>query len=218
MGGVGSGGFHGLSCAPTCESAHSIDLAYLRRNGFLSPGYFTSLTWSRCGQRTGSIDIIAKHDGIRLGYHVTDRHGERITVDGFVPFAYTATCFGGRRQWLTCLKCGRRCRKIYGGRYFRCRQCHGLVHATREPAYQRSLDRAEEMRKRLGAEWGRAFEGAPLPPKPPRMRWAAYRRLEAQYQELQSRWRVGVISPEKAAGWSIRVGDCDNLRPTVLAH
>jgi hypothetical protein len=177
MGGVGSGGFHGFSCAPTCESAHSIDLAYLRRHGFLSPGHFTSLTWSRCGQRTGSIDIIAKHDGIRLGYGVTDRHGERITVDEFVPFAYTATCFGGRR----------------GGRYFRCRQCHGLVHAsTREPAYQRALDRAEGMRKRLGAEWGSAFEGAPLPPKPPRMRWVTYRRLEAQYEEQQNRWAVGV--------------------------
>jgi DNA-directed RNA polymerase subunit RPC12/RpoP len=193
MGGVGSGGFPGFSCAPTCESAHSIDLAYLRRHGFLSPGRFTSLTWSRRGQRTGSIDIITRHDGIRLGYHVTDRHGERITVDEFVPFAYTATCFGGRRQWLTCLKCGRRCRKIYGGRYFRCRQCHGLVHAsTREPAYQRALDRAEGMRKRLGAEWGSAFEGAPLPPKPPRMRWVTYRRLEAQYEEQQNRWAVGV--------------------------
>jgi hypothetical protein len=27
MGGVGSGGFHGFSCAPTCESAHSISAA-----------------------------------------------------------------------------------------------------------------------------------------------------------------------------------------------
>jgi DNA-directed RNA polymerase subunit RPC12/RpoP len=109
--------------------------------------------------------------------------------------AYTATRFGGRRMWLTCLKCSRRCRKIYGGRYFRCRQCHGLVHAsTREPGYQRALDRAEGMRKRLGAEWGSAFEGAPLPPKPPRMRWATYHRLEAQYEEQQNRWAVGVKS------------------------
>jgi hypothetical protein len=50
----------------------------------------------------------------------------------------------------------------------------------REPAYQRALDRAEGMLKRLGgAEWGSAFEGAPLPPKPPRMRWATYRLPEA---------------------------------------
>jgi hypothetical protein len=196
MGGAGSGGFHGLSCAPTCESAHSIDLAYLRRHGLLSPGHFTSLTWSRRGQRTGAIDIITKHDGIRLGYHVTDRHGERIAVNELVPFAYTATRFGGRRKWLTCLKCGRPCRKIYGGRYFRCRQCHGLVHAsTREPAYQRAIDRAERLRKRLGAaDWSCAFDGAPLPPKPPRMRWLTYRRLEALYEELQNRCAAGVMS------------------------
>jgi hypothetical protein len=29
----------GLSCALTCESTHSIDLANLRRRGFLSPGH-----------------------------------------------------------------------------------------------------------------------------------------------------------------------------------
>jgi DNA-directed RNA polymerase subunit RPC12/RpoP len=118
--------------------------------------------------------------------------------------AYTATRFGGRRQWLTCLKCGRRCRKIYGGRYFRCRQCHGLVHAsTREPAYQRALDRAEGMRKRLGAEWGSAFEGAPLPPKPPRMRWVTYRRLEAQYEEQQNRWAWA--SRDASVSWRDRL-------------
>jgi hypothetical protein len=72
-------------------------------------------------------------------------------VHELVPFAYTATRFGGRRQWLTCLKCNRRCRKIYDRRHFRCRQCQGLVHAsTREPPYHRALDRAERLRKRLG--------------------------------------------------------------------
>jgi hypothetical protein len=34
-----------------------------------------------------------------------------------VTFAYTPTRFGGQRQWFRCLKCHRRCRKIYGGRY-----------------------------------------------------------------------------------------------------
>ena len=51
---------------------------------------------------------------------------ESYNVDELVPFAYTPTRFGGRRQWLRCLKCGRGCRKIYGGRWFRCLQCHGL--------------------------------------------------------------------------------------------
>jgi hypothetical protein len=59
----------------------------------------------------------------------------------------------------------------------------------------RAIDRAERLRKRLGgADWSCAFDGAPLPPKPPRMRWKTYRRLEAQYEELQSRGIVGALS------------------------
>jgi hypothetical protein len=158
-------------------------------------GHYASLAWSRGGERTGSINVLAETNSIRLVYRVTDRHGERIEVNELVPFAYTATRFGGWRQWLTCLKCDRRCRKIYGGRYFRCQQCHGLVHtSTRESTYQTAIDRAEKLRKRLDrADPGSAFEGDPLPPKPPRMRWATYRRLEAQYEQLQSRWIGGAL-------------------------
>jgi hypothetical protein len=45
-------------------------------------------------------------------------------------------------------------------------------------------------RKRLG---GTAFDGDELPPKPPHMHWRTYHRLEAQYEELQSRWLVGAL-------------------------
>jgi hypothetical protein len=65
--------------------------------------------------------VLAEADGIRLMYSVTGQDGVRIEFNELVPFAYTATRFGGRRQWLTCLKCNRRCRKIYDRRHFRCR-------------------------------------------------------------------------------------------------
>ena len=45
MGGFGSGG-HNARGAATCESCHSIDLAWLRRRGMLQPGRYSSLTWS----------------------------------------------------------------------------------------------------------------------------------------------------------------------------
>jgi hypothetical protein len=134
--------------------------------------------------------VKAEADGIRLVYRVTNRYGVRIEVNELVPFAYTATRFGGRRQWLTCLKCRRHCRKLYGGQYFRCRQCHGLVHeSTREPAYQRALDQADRLWKRLGGTG--CAEADELPPKPPHMHWRTYRRLEAKYDELVNRWAVG---------------------------
>jgi hypothetical protein len=77
----------------------------------LKPGPH-SLVWSWQGKRTGSISIVAQRNGLHLLYWVTGSNGERSSINEFVPFAYTPTRFGGRRQWLMCLKCGRRCRKF----------------------------------------------------------------------------------------------------------
>jgi hypothetical protein len=195
MGGYGSGRWGFASGRPTCESHCSIDLAYLRRHGLLKPGRSSTMSWSRGGQRTGSISLVAQQDGVRLVYSARGRDGGAVAVNEFVPFVYTPTRFGGRRQWLQCLKCGRGCRKVFGGRYFRCRQCHRLVYAsTREPAYQRAIDRADKLRKRLGDRWGSAFDQDEFPPKPPRMRWATYQRLEAGYDDLQHRWVAGAMA------------------------
>lgn len=123
------------------------------------------------------------------------RKGDRTRADDFVPFSYTPTRFGGRRQWLTCVKCGRHCRRIFGGRYFRCRQYHGLTYASQnETVAQRATDCADKIPNRLHdmckstnrARWE-------LPPKPSRMRWRAYMRLRRQYDELRGRWVAGVM-------------------------
>ena len=62
MGGFGSGGRNATGAA-TCESCHSIDLAWLRRRGMLQLGRYSPLTWSLAGEQTGSIMLIAQHDG-----------------------------------------------------------------------------------------------------------------------------------------------------------
>ena len=79
MGGFGSGGRNATGAA-TCESYHSIDLAWLRRQGMLTPGRFSTVTWSRGGEETGSIGLVAQQDGVRLKYQTKDRDwlaGER---------------------------------------------------------------------------------------------------------------------------------------------
>jgi hypothetical protein len=142
------------------------------------------------GQR--SITVTAEANGLRFAYRITNHHGVRIEVNELVPFAYSATCFGGQRQWLTCLKCRRRCRKLYGGCYFLCRQCHGLVHESkREPAYQRALDKADKLWKRFGGT-GSAMDSDKLPPRPKHMHRRIHDRLVAKYEELVNRWAVGV--------------------------
>src|SRR5688572_4235134 len=108
MGGLGSG--RPSSGAPTCEGCLGIDLAWLRRRGMLQLGRRSTVT-----EQTGSITLAAQSDGVRLIYRTTDRDGAPVDVSELVPFTYTPSMFGGQRQWLRCLKCGRGCRTIYGG-------------------------------------------------------------------------------------------------------
>jgi hypothetical protein len=194
MGGFGSGR-HSNSSTPSCESMHSIDLASLRRRGMLEPGRISTVTWSVRGERMGEISLIAQENGVRLLYHITGRDGAKTSIDEIVSFAYTATMFDGRRQWLLCRKCGRRCRVIYGGRYFRCRQCHGLTYASRnESPAQRAMHRADRIANRLHDMWkGTMKAKVEFPPKPSRMRWRTYMRLKLQYDELRGRWLAGVM-------------------------
>ena len=167
----------------------------------LRPGRRSAVTWSRSGEQTGSITLAAQTDGVRLIYRTTDRDGAPVDVSELVPFTYTPTMFGGQRQWLRCLKCGRGCRKIYGGRYFRCRLCYRLRYASQGESRrdQRALDRARKIAKRLHDRWGGATEEEyDFPPKPPRMRWATYNRLLEQYDELENaadaRWAVRIMT------------------------
>jgi len=71
--------------------------------------------------------------------------------------------------------------EIFGGHYFRCRLCYRLRYASQsERSDQRALDQADKIAKRLHDKWSGATEDEyDFPPKPPRMRWATYNRLEA---------------------------------------
>src|SRR5262249_45826135 len=148
------------------------------------------------GEPFGSISLVTQGNGVRLLYWVTGSNGERSSVDELVPFCYTASRFGGRRRWFMCLKCGRRCRRIFGGRRFRCRQCYGLKYASRNMnATQRAMHRADRIASRLHDMWKGSMKArCEFPPKPPRMRWATYQRLEQQYKRLQNRWGVTVMA------------------------
>jgi hypothetical protein len=166
---------------------------YGRRRGMLTPGRY-SLTWSQGDEPWGSISLVTQVDGVRLLYWVTTASGARTCVNELVPFRSTATRFGGHRKWLTCLTCQRRCRRLFGGRSFRCRHCHGLKYTSqREYPAQRAMQRADRIANRLHDMWRGTTKSAwEFPPKPRRMRWRTYQRLERQYAELQRRWMMGM--------------------------
>jgi hypothetical protein len=86
---------------------------------------------------------------------------------------------------------------LYGGARFRCRQCRG---ARYESQYQHGAltvcDIRWRIRERLEERGGLDSRLFGLddwfPPKPPRMHWRTYRRLEALDEKLARRWRIGI--------------------------
>ena len=174
-----------------CEDYRSVDLAWLRREGYFKTGHSGRITWSRGGSVTAWIRYQVEGHGLRLIYR-TRRSGdvEWRDIDELFPFIYTATNFAGRRQWLQCLSCQRCCRVLYGGAYFRCRRCHGLRYESQyEPAWLSGTSRAQKIRERYG---GSGSLDEPFPDKPKGMHWRTYDRLVAQDERLTAIWVRGI--------------------------
>jgi hypothetical protein len=193
LGGLGSGRPAGLGLtADLCHRAHSIDLDWLRRKRLLTPGRWSTLTWSVRGEKTGSIQLTLVQDGLKLSYRARQHGEDWQQIAEVVPLIETPTNFGGCREWFRCLSCGRRCRIIYGGLRFRCRKCRGLRYESQyEPPFARAASRALKIRDKLG---GRGGIDDPFPAKPKGMRWRTYQRLEDQDERCQRAWARGIFA------------------------
>jgi ribosomal protein L37AE/L43A len=191
MGGRGSGRTASFGLGVTlCDEMHSVDLAWLRRQTGLAVGHSGKIIWSRGGRPTGNISYRVETAGLRLQYRTRPFNGEWRDVNDLIPFQWTDTNFGGRRQWFICPSCQRTCRIIYGGSVFRCRRCHSLRYETQyEPSFARAATRALKIRSRLG---GRGGIDDPFPPKPKGMHWRTYKRLRAIEEQLQYAWARGI--------------------------
>lgn len=174
-----------------CHEVHSVDLARLNRKMLLVPGRWSTLTWSQGNEATGSIRILCLEGALRLVYRARQTDGDWEDVSETIPLTETATAFGGRRQWLICLSCRKRCRVIYGGMRFRCRTCMGLRYDTQyEPVFARAATRALKIRARLGSKDG--MDG-PIPDRPKGMHRKTYDRLRAQEALMRDAWAIGVL-------------------------
>ena len=174
MGGFGSGARN--RWASKTDEFHKLDLATFK------PEWFEnwrrgSMRWSRGGVQTSSISYRLTPDSLRLIYSVPSQ-GERVSIDERFNLDFTEQPFGGRRRWILCRSCNRRCRVLYGGAYFRCRQCYQATYPSQyETIRVKGLSRAERIRDRLGGEPG--FMNI-FPDKPKGMHWRTYQRLQKQ--------------------------------------
>jgi len=168
--------------ATKTDSFHKLDLTDFKRDQFTS-GHTGIITWSRCGNKTGRIGFHLCNDWLRLNYSVT-LEGERQQISETFPFTFTEQPFGGQRRWLVCLSCRSRCRVLYGGAYFRCRQCHGAVYESQyDPFPQLPWSRCNQVRNRLGSHSGLGYD---FPPRPKGMHWKTYYRLHKADWEAET--------------------------------
>ena len=177
---------------PKRTDFHSVDLAWLRRQGAGKPGWTGTIKWSCGGRPTGSIGYRLEPGGLRLNYRHTSG-GSTHTIAELISIVTTPLRFGGFRHWFACPSCSRRCRIVYGGAPFRCRLCRGARYDSQYSPQSHGIcdlrwqirDRLEE---RLGCRWPGGLDG--FPPRPPRMHWATYLRLKARDDELAGRWCI----------------------------
>lgn len=198
MGGRGSGreGSCGFLVDKT-DDYHAVDLAWLSRQSSFKLGYCGTIRWSRGGNQTGWIQYRIELSGLRLIYRARSGDDEWQEVNEIIRFANTEAQFGGRRLWLECPSCQRRCRIIYGGARFRCRRCYQLKYQSQyEPPFAGASNRAHTIRERLGHRGGL---DDPFPRKPKGMHWKTYRRLETEDDRLQRQWAMGI------SGWLNRL-------------
>jgi len=183
MGGYGSGR---RGWKPKASEFSRFDLRRLARGGFLSPGRYSTWTWSRNGEPTGSINVRAEFGRVILSYRHRHRwEDEWHDAEDAVPLEWSRCNYGGERVWFRCPRCHRRIAVLYGPGPFACRCCRNLAYDSQnETAHSRALSKTQAIRVRLG---GAASLLENFPAKPNRMHWRTYWRLRAKAEDAESR-------------------------------
>ena len=132
------------------EDCKSIDITWLRREGFLGGIASQTIRWTNAaGENRGSVGITVQLEGwgtsyssVRLNYTVTSFDSDdREDYDYEIRLTTTPCNFGGQRYWFVCplsvngMECGRRVRTLYlppSGKYFGCRYCYNLTYKSQQ--------------------------------------------------------------------------------------
>ena len=192
MGGSGSGHWYRYSAKDTVDGLHSLDINWLNRNGYLTPGRWSPICWKRGEEQTGSIGLRAEQSCLTLDYRWQRYGQEWENVKEPVYLTWTSCHYGGSRPWFICpaISCGRRVGKLYSaGKYFLCRHCYDLAYESqREDLKSRLLRKTQNIRRRLG---GSASLMEPFPWKPKGMHWKTYFRLRHIAEDAEDRqWAI----------------------------
>ena len=183
MGGYGSGGWNSRGRG-IADQSKRLDVNYLNRSGYLTPGATSSQSWNCGGEPAGSIGVHANDGGITLIYRSSTNGGEWQDVKEPVTIIWEPCNFGGHRPYFLCPRCGRRIVKLYGLARFLCRPCNNLAYqCQRESAADRTLRKDWKLRAKLGGEPGM---DSPIPDKPKGMHWRTYNRIVDEIYRVET--------------------------------
>lgn len=172
-----------LSSRRTTGGMWRLDVRWLYREGLLTPGRCSTVTWSRNGEKAASIGIDAHEGHVTLRYRSQSSGGEWEEKEYSVTLQRTACHLGGQRPWFLCPRCGRRVAVLWGGVIYVCRQCHNLAYpCQREAPHSRLMNRAHKLRDRLGWDDDEGYGWR----KPKGMHWKTFHRLVREYRRFDA--------------------------------
>lgn len=95
------------------EQLYALDVRRLGREGWLTLGKASVLTWHREGRAVASIEAFASAAGLTVRYRVQAGRGAWQDVHMVLRYAFTPAHFGGQRRWWLCPRCWQRVAVLY---------------------------------------------------------------------------------------------------------
>jgi hypothetical protein len=187
------------------DETHRLDLAQLRRDGFLAAPPGSIWGWRvRLGLRESVAYGFLVPEGDSVGgmalFDFTDGPGSELRSGYLVLLETKRPNFGGRRLWFRCpividrTPCNRRCRILYrpsGQLYFGCRECWGLSYESRQRHRHQHYENYEKPWRAL-----EALHDAFATGRPSKRLWRALQR----WDRLAPRLEAALAADEEGAG------------------
>lgn len=155
MGGINSGTWYRWGKDTTWEQVSRLSISFVRQRGYLSSDTSGRISWNIGGEPVGSISICSEGGGLRLNYRYRLHGEEWESVSQRINIQYTSCNYGGERPWFTCGGCLKRVGVLgLSGKYFRCRSCCGLAHASsNESKFDRAIRKRDKCAKKVLNEY-----------------------------------------------------------------